>query len=394
MQTMKIIVLGGAGLMGRIAVKDLAASEGVDEVVIADRDTELAQKVVNLLPTGRSKVSVTHTDVTDPGKLVATLRGADSVLNAVHYYYNLDVMQACLRAGVHYTDLGGLFYNTRKQLALHDEFAKAGLSAVLCLGSAPGVPNLQSRYAADRLDTIESIRIYDGILPPPGDDIRFGYAIPTIVDEVVIPPVVFRDGEWIEEEPLSGGEDYWFTPPVGLLHLHLSIHSEVATLPISFREKGIRECIFKINYWGMSPEAFAKLELLADLGFAGDKAVEVKGTPVKPRDMLVTLLADYIPPLDAFLQEPADPTHWTKEIVTEVKGSQGGKELTYRLGTLTPIGSLPTGVAPSIGAQWLAAGRVPAPGVFPPETAIAPQPFFEELAQRGIVTQVTVTQSV
>ncbi|MFC2029952.1 saccharopine dehydrogenase NADP-binding domain-containing protein [Chloroflexota bacterium] len=391
---MKIIVLGGAGLMGRIAVKDLAASEGIDEVVIADRDTELAQRVVNLLPRGRSKVSIAYTDVTDPEKLVTTLRGADSVLNAVHYYFNLDVMQACLRAGVHYTDLGGLFYNTRKQLALHDEFARADLSAVLCLGSAPGVPNIQSRYAADNLDTIDSIRIYDGILPATGDDIRFGYAIPTIVDELVMPPVVFRDGEWAEEEPLSGGEDYWFTPPVGLLHLHLSIHSEVATLPVSFREKGIRECTFKINYWGMSPESFAKLELLAEYGFAGDKPVEVKGTPVKPRDMLETLLADSIPPLDAFVQEPADSNHWRKEIVTEVRGTKDGEALTYRLGTLTPDGSRPTGVAPSIAAQWLASGRITTRGVFAPEVAIDPVPFFDELRQRGIVTRASVTRQV
>ena len=145
--------------MGRIAVKDLAASEGVNQVVFADRDTQLAHKVAELIPVGRPKVSVVYTDVTEHDGLVATLRGADAVLNAVHYYFNLNVMQACLEAKTHYTDMGGLFYNTRKQLKLHDEFAEAGLTAVLGMGSAPGVPNVQARYAADRLNTIESIRI-------------------------------------------------------------------------------------------------------------------------------------------------------------------------------------------------------------------------------------------
>ena len=391
---MKIVVLGGAGLMGRIAVKDLAASEGPQQVVIADRDTELARQVVDLLPQGRSKVSIVHTDVTDRARLVNTLRGADAVLNAVHYYFNLEVMRACLEVGAHYTDLGGLFHLTRNQLELHDEFAAAGLTAVLCMGSAPGVPNVQARYAADRLDTIESIRIYDGILPLAGDDLRFGYAIPTIIDELVLPPMVYRDGEFVAEAPLAGEEDYWFEPPVGMLRCHLSLHSEVATLPVSFKDKGIRECFFKINYWGMSPESFAKVKLLADLGFAGAEPVEVKGVQVKPRDMLVTLLADYIPPLDAFVQEPADPTHWTKEIVTEVHGTKDGQPRTYRLGTLTPIGSLPTGVAPSIAAQWLAAGRVQGPGVFAPELALDPAPFFAELAERRIITRVSVTEAV
>jgi saccharopine dehydrogenase-like NADP-dependent oxidoreductase len=391
---MKIVALGGAGLMGRIAVRDLAASEGVRRVIVADRDTELARKVADLLPAGRDKVSIVHTDVTDHDGLVRVLRGADAALNAVHYYFNLDVMRACLEAGVHYTDLGGLFHNTRKQLQLHDDFVSTGLTAVLGMGSAPGVPNVQARYAADRLETVESIRIYDGILPPPGDEVRFGYAIPTIIDELVMPPMVYRDGAFVQEAPLAGEEDYWFAPPVGLLRCHLSLHSEVATLPVSFAHKGLRECTFKINYWGMSPAAFAKVKLLADLGFAGDEPVEVRGASVRPRDVLTALLADYIPPLDAFVQTPADPTRWTKEIVTEISGTQDGKALTYRLGTLTAMGSLPTGVAPSIAAQWLAAGRVPEPGVYPPELAIEPQPFFDELARHGIVTRVSVTETL
>ncbi len=391
---MKIVALGGAGLMGRIAVKDLAASEDVGQVVIADRDTDLARKVADLIPLGHDKVSIVYTDVTDPDGLAAALRGADAVLNAVHYYFNLNVMRACLAVKAHYTDMGGLFHTTRRQLELHDEFAAAGLTAVLGMGSAPGVPNVQARYAADRLDTIEYIRIYDGILPLPGDDIRFGYAIPTVIDELTLPPMVFRDGEFVQEAPLAGEEDYWFTPPVGLLRCHLSLHSEVATLPVTFASKGVRECFFKINYWGMKPEVLSKVKLLADLGFASNEPLDVRGVSVRPRDVLTTLLADYIPPLEAFVRPPADPTRWTKEIVTEVKGSRAGKTLTYRLGTLTAVGALPTGVAPSIVAQWLAAGRVPGPGVFAPEAVLAPQPFFEELARRGIVTQVSVTESL
>jgi saccharopine dehydrogenase-like NADP-dependent oxidoreductase len=377
--------------MGRIAVKDLAASPGVDQVVIADRDPVMAGKVAALLPQGRDKVSIVETDVTDHERLVATLQGADAVLNAVHYYFNLQVMRACLEAGVHYTDMGGLFHLTRKQLALHEQFAAAGLTAVLGVGSAPGVPNVQARYAADRLDEIDYIRIYDGILPPPGDDIRFGYAIPTIIDELLMPPMVFRDGEFVEEAPLGGEEDYWFVPPVGLLHCHLSLHSEVATLPLTFQDKGVRECFFKINYWGMSPNAFAKVKLLADLGFAGAEPVEIKGMPVKPRDMLVTLLADYIPSLDAFVREPQDPNRWTKEIVTEVKGRKEGRELIYRLGTMVASGSAPTGIAPSIVAQWLASGQLAGPGVFPPEAIVEPLSFFAALEERNIVTRVSVT---
>jgi saccharopine dehydrogenase (NAD+, L-lysine-forming) len=389
---MKIVVLGGAGMMGCIAVQDLARSEAVDQVVIADLDPERAEQVANYI--GSAKLARVQVDVRDRSSLVSVLRGADACLNATVYYFNLEIMGACLEAGVHYTDLGGLFHTTRKQLELHERFQAAGLSAVLCVGSAPGVPNIQARYAADRLDTVEYIRIYDGIKPPPPDVVAFSYAVPTIVDELTMPPMVYRDGEFVACEPLSEFEDYWFTPPLGLLPMHLSLHSEVATLPLSFGDRGLRECFFKINYWGMAPETVEKVKVLADFGFADREPVQVGDLPVVPRDLLVALMGSYVPPLSSFLEPPANQApDWTKEIVTEVRGTREGEKVTYRLGTLTVKGSLPTGVFPSITSQWLAAGRI-APGVYPPEQVLDPEPIFKELEERGIVTQVTVTEWV
>jgi saccharopine dehydrogenase-like NADP-dependent oxidoreductase len=389
---MRIVVLGGAGMMGCIAVQDLARSEVVDQVVIADLNVERAQFVSEYIDS--PKVSISQVDVRDHEALVNALRGADCCLNATVYYTNLEVMGACLETGTHYTDLGGLFHTTLKQLQLHEQFKAAGISAVLGVGSAPGVPNVQSRYAADRLDTLEYIRIYDGIKPPPPDVVAFSYAVPTIVDELTLAPMVYRDGEFVACEPLSEFEDYWFTPPIGLLPMHLSLHSEVATLPLTFKDKGLRECFFKINYWGMAPQTVEKVKVLADFGFASREPVQVGTTEVVPRDLMVTLMASYVPPLSTFLEPPRnEPPNWTKEIVTEVKGTRYGQTVTYRLGTLTVKGALPTGVVPSVVAQWLAESRIE-PGAYPPEAALEPEPLFKELEKRGILTQVTVTELV
>jgi lysine 6-dehydrogenase len=387
---MRIMVLGGAGKMGCIAVQDLAGDARVKEVVIADREVDQARTVAQIVDS--PKVSIQPVDVTDHEGLVAMLTGVDACVNATIYYFNLQVMEACLEARVPYTDLGGLFYNTRKQLAMNDRFAEGGVSAVLCMGSAPGVPNLQARYAADRLDTVEYIHIYDGIKPPLPDDVRFTYAVPTIVDELTMSPMVYRDGEFVACEPLSEFEDYWFTPPIGLRPMHLSLHSEIATLPTTFRDMGLKECFFKINYWGMAQETVEKIRVLADFGFAGREPVEVKGQTVVPRDLLVALMSGYVPPIADFLAPPKNqPPDWTKEIVTEVRGTKDGKTVTYRLGTLTCKGALPTGVAPARAAIWLAEGRIP-PGIHPPEAVLDPVPFFKELEQREIYTQVSITE--
>ena len=378
--------------MACISVQYLAQDPRVDVGGLANIKHNQAKVVAEYI--NSPKISIHKVDVNDKAGLTDLLKGSDACMNGTVYYTNLPVMDACLSAGVHYTDMGGLFFTTHKQLKLSDRFEEAGLSAVLGMGSAPGIPNLQARYAADRLDTVESIKIFDGIMPPPTDDPKFTYAVPTIVDELIMEPMVYQDGEFQAAPPLSGFEDYWFTPPIGLLPMHLSLHSEVATLPLSFKDKGVMECFFKINYWGMSKVVVEKIRVLADFGFGSTDPVEVKGQTIIPRDMMVKLLAGYVPPITDFLAPPKNkPPDWVKEIVTEVKGTKDGQVETYRMGTLTCKGALPTGAAPAIAAIWLAEGRVK-PGVFPPEIALDPVSFFKELEEIDIITQVTTTKNL
>ena len=389
---MRIVVLGGAGKMGCIAVQALVRESRVDEIVIGDFNLEQAQVVADYIDS--PKISIEHVDVNEHEKLVNTLKGADACLNATVYYTNLPIMEACLEAGVHYTDMGGLFHVTRKQLKLSERFAEKGLSAILGMGSAPGVPNIQSRYAADRLDTIEYIRIYDGIKPPSPDDMSFTYAVPTILEEMSLAPMVYENGEFIAKEPLTGFEDYWFTEPLGLLPMHLSLHSEVATIPVSFEDKGVKECFFKINYWGMAKETVEKVRVLAEFGFDSEEPVDVKGTKIAPRDLMIAMMGNFVPPIEAFLAPAkAKAPNWVKEIVTEVKGTKDGETVTYRLGTVTLKGAKPTGTVPALGAIWLAEGRIK-PGVYPPEQVIDPETFFGELEAHEIYTNVTETKRV
>ena len=389
---MRIVVLGGAGKMGCIAVQTLAGDGRVKEIVIADINVEQAKIVADYI--NSPKIEIMQVDVNDEEAFLKALDGASACLNATVYYTNLLVMETCLKAGVHYTDMGGLFHITRKQLDLHERFSAAGISAVLCMGSAPGIPNLQARYAADRLDTIESIRIFDGIKPPAPDDERFSYAVPTIIDELTVEPMVFEKGEFVAKPPLSEFEDYWFTEPLGILPMHLSLHSEVATLPISFQDKGIQECFFKINYWGMAKNTIERIKVLADYGFASQEPVKVGELSVIPRDLMVAMLSGYVPSVtDLLAPTKAKPPDWTKEIVTEIKGLKDGEEMTYRIGTLTCKGALPTGAAPAIAAIWLAEGKLE-PGVYPPEACLDPEPFFKELEAHKIFTQVTVTSKL
>jgi saccharopine dehydrogenase-like NADP-dependent oxidoreductase len=401
---MKIILLGGAGIIGKVIARDLALTDDVAEIVVADLNEVGAQATVNKAAPGDSRFKAAQIDVTDRAALVALLARADCVINSVQYYFNLDVMRACLEAGCHYLDLGGLFHTTRKQLELNEDFQAKGLTAILGLGSCPGIANVQPALAADRFDTIRSIKIYNGATTDSRDSLAWPYSLATILDEMTERPVVFRNGEFIEMEPLSEEEAFDFRAPIGHRITHLTLHSEAATLPLSYADKGVQECFFKINFFGYSEKAFRRLQQLTQLGLGDKRPVWVKGqlpggerveVQVRPRDVLSEVLLH-----SEATQRGENPGF--KDIATVVEGTKNGRPLTIRVDTTAwpheaygvSGGTLVVGVPPAVVARWLAAGEVRAKGVCPPETSVDPLRFFKALAERRIHTDVTVTEQI
>lgn len=384
---MKVVVLGGAGIIGRSIAADLAAD--VDQLIIADQDLEAARQVADgLQPTA----SAQHVDVTDEQSLELLLAGSDGCINSVNYYFNLDVMRACLATGVPYLDLGGLFHTTRKQLKLDNEFKERGVTAVLGIGSCPGVANVQAGWLAGMLDTVGSVHIFNGSTADRGDSLTAPYAIETILDEISMPAMVFREGEFAERPPLSEEQQYLFPEPIGWAKTHLSLHSEVATIPLSFAEKGIQECSFKITFFGYSEAALRKLQFLAEIGLAGTEPIAIGEAQVRPRDVLVKLLAG-LP-----TEEAPDPgSGGYKAVITEVTGTDSDRPVLLKAETFGgPLEDdsagagrrLVSGPAAIVGS-WLASGRLSRPGVWAPEQVVDAEAFFAELAERGFRTTLS-----
>ncbi|MBV9231639.1 MAG: saccharopine dehydrogenase NADP-binding domain-containing protein, partial [Chloroflexi bacterium] len=284
---MHIIVLGGAGAMGRIAVRTLTEYKDIDQITIADYNEARAHEVAASLKS--NNIQVKQIDVTDEERLGKLLRGADVVLNAVEYVFNLPVLKTCIKEKVHYADLGGLFHMTRKLMDLHAQAEVAGITAIVGMGGTPGVTNILARAAVDKLDSVESIKVQLGCsdATPSTAPLVAPYSIRTILDEFTKEPQVFQDGIWHPQKPLTGQEEMLFPQPVGQATAVYSLHSECATFPVSFRAKGIRHVSFKIAF----PSDFmTKLKFLVDLGFGSDEPISVQGVRVSPREVLARLL--------------------------------------------------------------------------------------------------------
>jgi saccharopine dehydrogenase-like NADP-dependent oxidoreductase len=379
---MEIVVLG-AGLMGRAVVWDLAGAREVAGIVVADFDRARAHDVARKFGRGRARGA--FADVRDTQHLAKLLRGCDLVVNCTQYNWNLDVMRAALAAQVHYMDLGGLYYVTRKQFTLDREFRRIGKLAIPGMGGAPGITNVMARALADTMDRVHAIRVYNAGADEQNYDspIAYSFSIATILDELTMSPVHFIGGRYVEKPMLSEPEPGTFPNPIGKITLRHSIHSELGTLAESFRKKGVQEVFFKINY---DPKLVDLVRNLADAGFTGRELIAVNGTQVAPRAVLLALMQEKVPtktPLDVEALRVVVTGQSTKKGKKKHVGLAMEMWADHAARPQLSAVARDTGFPAAIAAVMHGRGEIPGVGVQAPENVVPPEPFFRELKKRG-----------
>jgi saccharopine dehydrogenase-like NADP-dependent oxidoreductase len=366
----RIAVLG-AGAMGSAAAVLLARHSEVDLLVV-DVDASRAAKV--------AERAGAQARALDPDESIASvLKDVSAVAACLPYRLNLDVMEAALAAGTHYADLGGLYHVTLKQWELHERFREAGLSAVIGIGSAPGLTNVLARLGADALESVRSIDMVNGAIDLSEGGGAFGvpYSAETILDEFTLPAVVFEDGETREVAAGSGVIDWAFPEPIGTQPAMYTLHSEPATLPRTI--VGVRDVRWRLALPRAVHDGFG---FLVEIGLASRDPVMTSSGPVVPRDVLTAVLNGLSTP-DG---EPAD-----REVIdVRVAGRRDGADAVFRgLAGLSPspeglsAGAFGTAIPIATTVRWQAEGRVP-PGVHPPETAFDASAFLEDLQREGV----------
>lgn len=387
-----IIVLGGAGAMGQIIVQDLADTAKDTKIIIGDFNIEGNERIAELVK--RPNVEAEKIDIKNEEALIALLKKGQCVVNSTPYYFNVDVMKAALKAGCSYTDLGGLYHTTMKQLELNDEFKKANLTAVLGSGAAPGTTNLLAAAAAKDLDKVELIDIACGSVDfAEASDHPFfpPYMLDTLFDEYTKDAMVFENGVAEGRNPLAMQKNIEFGDPVGTQPAIYTLHSEVATLPMTYKDKGIKNVYFRL---ALPRELHEKLELFVKLGFGKPEPVETAEGKFHPRKILAHMIS----------QIPySKPKVNDVEILrVDVKGKKGSEDVhivmfetaTSDSNRQISAGDLNTGVPPSIVAQMIVDGRIKDNGVLAPEVAVDTDQYFAELEKRNCKIRKVVNEAV
>jgi len=311
-------------------------------------------------------------------------------------------MDAALKSGANYVDLASMEGETledaiQKQLAFGDKFKGAGLTAVMCMGG-PFTTNVAVRYAADRLDRVDEIRLRFGWTGDESEEF-----IPTwapiwspeaALTEWIPPAAIYENGKWKEVPPFSGVEDYPFPEPVGPTTVCFIDYDPTYTLPRFI--KGVKYVDYKIT-----PDRMAGA--LIKIGLGSDKPIDVKGVKVAPRDVLLAITP---PATETFAMIAPEFLRSEKEFfgcsLAELKGEKAGEKITHTVYKIFNynkdfekwgIVNADVAVPAALTATMLAKGEIKTKGVIPPE-GLEPEPFLAKLAEKGWVFQERITKKI
>ena len=393
---MKTLVLGASGQIGAYTAQDLVEFSKA-EVIASSRRLGNVKKAMDDLHLGK-RVHVMELDASDTDAVakVAKSEKVDTVVNCAWYQTNIAVMKACLRAGAHYTDLGGFFDTCLKQLEFHKEWKKAGINATIGLGSTPGLTNVAGAAGAAKLEKVDTINIYCSWgntleVKEPGWP---GYSIRTVMDEFTQEPVMWLDGKHVKQPVLSGETTVTMQEPIGKVTAYYVKHSEPATLG-RYVGKGCRNVTFRI---GFPSTDFATFRTLRSLGFADTEGIPFGDQKISPLDYLTAMYQRGI--AKSRHDAPPKEEYEYDAFRIDVFGTRQGTPATVTYHIITwndPERGIPsardTSVPPAVVSYWQGKGKIREPGVFPAEATVDPEPFFIEMGKRKIRVEEHSTET-
>ncbi|MEM1658098.1 MAG: saccharopine dehydrogenase NADP-binding domain-containing protein [Candidatus Jordarchaeales archaeon] len=389
---MKACVLG-CGTVGGTVAMILGGSELFDEIVLGDIRVEAAKRIV---PFCKCKTEAKRVDVNNKNSLKKFMRGADVILNCTgpFYEYGPKVLRAAIEAGVNYVDVCDDLDATLEQLKMDEDAKKAGVTALIGMGSSPGLANVIAKYCAENLlDETEAI----DILHVHGGEASEGAAvIKHRIHSMMMDIPMFLDGKMVtvrlfEESGRALETDVEF-PEIGTYRVHAYPHPETITLPKYI--KGVKRVT---NLGTVAPPKYINLiKDVVRLGMTSEEPIEVQGRKVVPLEFAVAFILSQ---REKILKE-AGMTQAMGCLKIDVKGKKKGEEVTYSFSFTSKGAGMGegTGIPAAIGTILMAQGKVHGKGVLPPEACLDPmdvlklaQEILKRMGAKGIPLIVEIT---
>jgi len=347
--------------MGRFGVKDLAAKDKVEELLIADYDLAAAEALAKELG---GKCSAKKVDANNHAEMVETIRGFDVAMGTIgpFYKYEKKVASACIEAGVNYVSICDDYDAAAEFMELDDAARKAGVTAITGVGWTPGITNVFARLGADQLDEVEEIATAWACDPADtaGKAVTLHYlhAVTGMIPSYI-------DGRLQNIKAGSGLEKLTFPATVGPVGVFHAGHPEPVTIPRY------------INCRSVSLKGGLTDKFLVVLSNA-IVATGVTNT-VRKKDIVGGIFNALLP----YLENIGKPPETCSACRTDITGKKDGKWKHLAYGAAAHMDML-TCLPSSVAVQMVGEGLVAEKGAMAPEACLPPVEFLKRLEEGGI----------
>ncbi len=344
----KILVLG-SGMVGRAITLDLAKRHNV---TVADISAASLENINN------SKVEKKIIDVSNEKELKAAISQFEFIVSAVPGFLGYRTLQCIIESGKNFSDISFLPEGIEP---LNELAREKGVTGIMDMGVAPGMPNLIAGYHYARMK-MERFEYYVGGLPFERE-FPFEYKAPfspvDVIEEYTRPARLKENGVVLAKPAMSETELMDF-PKIGTLEAFNSdgLRSLLYLLPDvpNMKEKTLRY-----------PGHIRLIQALMASGFFSHDPVKVKGKDVIPFDVTTSIL------FKEWKLQPTEREFTVMKVIVE--GTEKGKPVKVVYDVMDeydPVESISsmartTGFTATAGAELILQGLFKEKGVNPPE---------------------------
>ncbi len=388
------VAILGCGGVGQCIAQDIVKSKLVSRLVLADVNLKGPEFVKKRSKS--DKIEIVQADGSDPGEVSKVAGKVDILVNGTVPALNLKIMQGCLMAGASYIDMASgdkefghpMFEDQQK---FDKSFKDAGTFALCSMGIDPGTSDLFAKRAADRMESVDYVRVRDA------DNSKLeGYELATyfnpdsMIEECVRDPLYYENGRWKRAPALSTSEVYPFPDPIGPMKVYMTDHEESELVP-KFIGKKIRRCDFMIT---LDEGFLGYVQFLKKLGLLSFKPVKVRGIEIAPVELVVATM----PRPD----DLAGKLRGTCCVLTEVGGKMDGEDTVIKTWTYISheeayeqsgihATAFQTAMPVAVVVEMFAREELTITGVKPPE-AVDPVKFCSYLPDKHIPVFEEITK--
>ena len=388
-----VLIIGAGGVGSVVAHKCAMNSPVFTSIMLASRTKSKCDRIAAEIQEMHGvTIQTAQVDADVVAEMVALIRsfGPVLVINVALPYQDLSIMDACLEAGVHYTDTANYEpkdvakFEYSWQWAYRERFEKAGLMALLGCGFDPGATQVFTAYAnKHHFDRMDYLDIIDCNAGDHGKAFATNFNPEINIREITQPGRYWDNGGWIEIPAMSIHKpiDY---PEIGARESYVLYHEELESLVKNF------PTLKRARFWMTFGSAYlTHLEVLQNVGMTRIDPVKFKGMDIIPLEFLKAVL----PAPESLGENYTGQT----SIGCQIKGIKDGADRTYYIWnncnhaeTYNEVRgqavSYTTGVPAMIGAMLVLTGVWMKPGVWNCEE-LDPDPFIEQMNKQGLPVQ-------